>query len=87
MHRWMYGPVARPGFRFDRAFWDRGREPTSATRPNARHQGFPPEWIWVQRAQWGLWALLVKLGAEGDFASPFRALLTRGGLDAATVHR
>ncbi len=76
--RWMHAPVLQPEFEFSRAWWEQGRRFTSPSAKNARHQGFPPEWIWLHRVQWGLWAVLVAIGARGDFSTPFRSWLSRG---------
>jgi hypothetical protein len=35
--------------------------------PNLRRIAILPAWIWLQRLQWGLHAVLVRLSAEGDF--------------------
>jgi predicted unusual protein kinase regulating ubiquinone biosynthesis (AarF/ABC1/UbiB family) len=75
MYRWMYEPLWKPHFAFHRAWWLQGRRFTSPSAKNGRHQGFPPEWIWIMRLHWGLWALLVSFEAEGDFGTPFRAFL------------
>lgn len=73
--RWLYAPVASPRFELSDTWWHAGQAYTRPTAKNARHQGVPPEWIWLQRVQWGLWAVLKRLGARADLATPFRALL------------
>lgn len=74
-YAWLYAPVAKPGFDFADAWWAEGQRFSRPSAKNARHQGFPPEWIWLQRVQWGLWAVLRRLGVRADLARPFRALL------------
>jgi predicted unusual protein kinase regulating ubiquinone biosynthesis (AarF/ABC1/UbiB family) len=75
LYHWMFEPLCHHPFEFTRAWWHRGRAFSSPSAPNQRHLGFPPEWIWLLRAHWGLWAVLVKLGARGDFATPFQSWL------------
>jgi predicted unusual protein kinase regulating ubiquinone biosynthesis (AarF/ABC1/UbiB family) len=73
-YRWMFEPLWREGFRFTRQWWLEGRQYTKPTAPNARHQGMPPEWIWLQRVVWGLWAVLLKLDGVADFRSQWLQL-------------
>lgn len=87
LYRWLHEPLLRPGFELTREWWLRGRVYTSPKAKNGRHQGFPPEWIWLQRAQWGLWAVLVKLGARGDFATSYRELVGERRADAESLLR
>ena len=35
----------------------------------------PPPWIWLARMQFGLHAVLARMGAEGDFAGVLRDAL------------
>jgi hypothetical protein len=42
---------------------------------NLRLLAIPPQWIWLQRLQWGLHAVLARLEAEGPFSEVFRDAL------------
>lgn len=72
---WMFAPYLTTSFRFERAWWESGLRFTRPGHPNARHLGFPPSWLWLQRTVLGLHSVLMKLDAEGDFASIVRAEL------------
>ena len=85
MYCWLYQPMRQPHFRFDRQWWHAGREFYSPTAKNARYQGMPPAWLWLQRVHWGLSAVLVKLEAEGNFAALYRSALMRGERAAAAA--
>lgn len=75
---WLYAPLSTPRFAFTRTWWEAGRRFTSPRMTNSRHWGMPPQWLWIQRVQWGLWALMTKLRAEGEFAAPYRSWLQDG---------
>lgn len=77
---WQHEPLRSANFTFTRAWWERGRQFSRPTAPNARHQGVPPAWIWVLRTQFGLWALLTRLQASGEFATPFGRWLDEGSI-------
>ena len=83
MMGWMYDPYRVERFRFERGWWERGLvNYTRPTNRNLRHQGLPPHWIWLQRAQFGLHAVLLKLEVEVALREPFLALLERPFSDA-----
>ncbi len=73
--RWLYAPWLTPRFTFARGWLRRGMEWTGPTASNARHMALSPEWLWLLRIEAGLHAVLVKLGAEGDFRSAFHDAL------------
>ena len=73
--RQQWEPYRAPGFRFTPEYMKRAVDFTRPGNPNLRRLAIPPPWIWLQRLQWGLHAVLVRLRAEGDFATPMRALL------------
>ncbi len=75
LYTWLFEPVRTPRFAFDTEWWSRGQSFTRPTAKNARHQGFPPEWIWLQRVQWGLWAVLKCIGGRADLTARFRAMV------------
>jgi predicted unusual protein kinase regulating ubiquinone biosynthesis (AarF/ABC1/UbiB family) len=68
-HQW--APYLEPRFHFTFEYLRRGMEFSRPGNPNLRRLAIPPPWIWQQRLQWGLHAVLARLDAEG----PFRDLL------------
>ncbi len=68
-------PYRSQPYRFTPEFLKKSFEFARATQPNARKMAVPPQWIWQQRLQTGLHAILIRLRAEGDFATPFRQAL------------
>jgi len=97
MYRWSFAPYLSRRFRFDEAWWRQGRAYSGPSNANLRHLAMPPAWIWLQRIQFGLHAVLVRLGVEGELRDVFRGTLelplSRGGVypllscdHAAPVH-
>jgi predicted unusual protein kinase regulating ubiquinone biosynthesis (AarF/ABC1/UbiB family) len=72
-HQWEPYRVRR--FRFTPEYLARGMEFSRPSNPNLRRLAIPPPWIWIQRLQWGLHAVLVRLGAEGAFSEALRPWL------------
>jgi predicted unusual protein kinase regulating ubiquinone biosynthesis (AarF/ABC1/UbiB family) len=63
-----YAPYRVPHFRFDFEYVKRAGEFGHPSNPNLRRLAIPPAWIWIQRLQFGLHAVLARLEAEGNFA-------------------
>ncbi|MEQ9502180.1 MAG: AarF/ABC1/UbiB kinase family protein [Deltaproteobacteria bacterium] len=84
-YAWQFEPVRTPRFAFTDTWWARGQAFTKPTAKNARHMGFPPEWIWLSRVQWGLWAVLKRIGGRADLAATFARMLEEH--DAESLHR
>lgn len=72
---YLYEPMTRSPFRFTSAYVQRSWELLIAKNPNARFTELKPEWVMVNRLQWGLYSLLARMDVESDFASVFRAQL------------
>ncbi|MCA9670703.1 MAG: AarF/ABC1/UbiB kinase family protein [Myxococcales bacterium] len=68
MMKHLYRPLLAPRFAFTREYLREGYQYNGPRSPNARTLSIPPAYVWVARLQWGLWALLARLGAEGRFA-------------------
>jgi predicted unusual protein kinase regulating ubiquinone biosynthesis (AarF/ABC1/UbiB family) len=75
-HQWE--PYRAEHFRFTPEYLDRGRQFSRPSNANLRRIAIPPAWIWLQRLQWGLHAVLVRLSAEGDFNATIRPWLEGG---------
>lgn len=76
----LYRPLLAPRFRFSSDYVRQGHAFNGPSNPNARAMSIPPAYVWVMRLQWGLWSILGKLEAEGDF----RPVLDRA-LDAPII--
>lgn len=70
--RYQYAPYLSSNFRFTTAYIQEGAKFSGPSNANSRHLAIPPQWIWLQRLQWGLHAVLARLGAEGDFGTVLR---------------
>lgn len=70
-----YAPYRAPRFRFTREYLAAGTRHTGPHNPNLRKLAIPPAWIWMQRAIWGLHAVLVRLEAEAAFGDVLREAL------------
>ena len=73
--QYLYEPMTSPKFRYERGYTARMFELMPKTSPNMWRMNIPPEWVLVQRLQWGMNGILARLEAEGDFGSRFRAAL------------
>ena len=67
----MYRPMHGRHFRFTREFAADAIRKAKFDNPNLRRTAIPPEWVLLNRLQWGLFSVLGRLNAEGDFATPF----------------
>tara|TARA_B100000609_G_scaffold194410_1_gene186944 strand:+ start:23663 stop:24955 length:1293 start_codon:yes stop_codon:yes gene_type:complete len=76
MLRHMSKPYTVKHFRFTSDYIKRGMEYNQPSNTNMLYLAIPPEWIWWQRLQWGLHAVLMRLDAEGDFQTLFRDILS-----------
>lgn len=75
MLRHLYAPFIQDRFRFSTDFIREGMEFNMPGNPNLLRLRIPPPWIWLQRLQWGLHAVLARMEAEGSFRDVFRAAL------------
>lgn len=73
--RHQYAPYSTATFRFTPDYIQEGMEFNRPSNPNLRKLAIPPAWIWLQRLQWGLHAVLARLQAEGPFADVYREAL------------
>lgn len=68
MLRHQYAPYLGGVFTFSPAYVREAMEFSGPGNPNLRRLRIPPQWIWFQRLQWGMHAVLARLGAQGDFS-------------------
>jgi predicted unusual protein kinase regulating ubiquinone biosynthesis (AarF/ABC1/UbiB family) len=75
--RHQYAPYSSARFRFTPEYLRVGMDFSKPDNPNLRRLAIAPPWIWQQRLQWGLHAVLVRLGAEGPFREVMLEALER----------
>lgn len=71
MRHHLYRPYLEPGFRFDGEFVRKSFGVLMFDNPNRFRIAMPPEWLFLNRLQWGLNAVLAQLHATG----PWRELV------------
>ena len=67
--RFMYRPFLEPGFRFTPEFVAETFGSLMFDNPNRFKIAMPPEWLFLNRLQWGLYAVLAQLGATGRWGA------------------
>jgi predicted unusual protein kinase regulating ubiquinone biosynthesis (AarF/ABC1/UbiB family) len=73
--RAMYRPFLEPGFRFDAAFVASTFGTMMFDNPNRFRLAMPPAWLFLNRLQWGLYAVLAQLGAGAPWREMIEELL------------
>lgn len=71
-----YEPYLSSRFVFAPDFIKKWAAFSKSANPNLRRLAIPPQWIWLERLQFGLHAVLARLGAEGNFGELLRASLS-----------
>ena len=71
--QYVYRPMSEPGFRFSMDYVQGSFGPMVFDNPNRLRIAMPPEWLFLNRLQWGLNAVLASLGASGPWPAIFRA--------------
>jgi len=69
--KYLYAPMREPGFRFTPAFVEQSIQLFVWQNPNLLRTRLPPEWLLLQRLQWGLYGVIGQLDVRGDFSGPF----------------
>jgi predicted unusual protein kinase regulating ubiquinone biosynthesis (AarF/ABC1/UbiB family) len=59
----LYRPMRDPTFRFTGAFVRETYDALMFKNPNKLRMGMPAEWLFLNRLQWGIFAILAELGA------------------------
>ena len=68
---YLYEPMVTEGFRFTQAYVGRTWDVLLWDNPNLRRIRLGPEWLLIQRLQWGLYSVLALLEAQGRFDQSF----------------
>lgn len=69
----LYLPLKTPGFRFTDEYVQNSYGLQVFDNPNKMRLRMGPEWLLLNRLQWGLYAILAKLDAAGDWPALFRS--------------
>jgi predicted unusual protein kinase regulating ubiquinone biosynthesis (AarF/ABC1/UbiB family) len=73
--RIVYRPYLEPGFRYDADYVRGSYGLLMFDNPNRRRIAMPPEWLFLNRLQWGLNAVLAQLGCTGPWGEMIRELI------------
>jgi len=73
--RFLYTPYLEPGFRYTPEFVAKSFGVLMFDNPNKLKIAMPPEWLFLNRLQWGLNAVLAQLGATGPWREIVEQLL------------
>ncbi|MGB1012965.1 MAG: ABC1 kinase family protein [Nannocystaceae bacterium] len=77
MYCHLLAPYREPDFVFTKDYLRKGMDFGNPRNPNLRKIAIDPQWIWIQRLQWGLHAVLHKLGGRADFGGILASCLNR----------
>ena len=69
----LYRPMRDPTFRFTRDFVRETYDALMFKNPNKLRIAMPPEWLFLNRLQWGIFAILADLGAGPGIHAIWRA--------------
>ena len=73
--RSLYRPFLEPGFGFTPSFVTESFSVQMFDNPNRMKLAMPAEWLFLNRLQWGLFAVLAQLGARAPWGDIFREQL------------
>jgi predicted unusual protein kinase regulating ubiquinone biosynthesis (AarF/ABC1/UbiB family) len=73
--RFLYTPFLEPGFRYDPEHVRKTFGVLMFDNPNRMRLAMPPEWLFLNRLQWGLNAVLAQLAATGPWREIIDELL------------
>jgi predicted unusual protein kinase regulating ubiquinone biosynthesis (AarF/ABC1/UbiB family) len=80
--RFLYRPYLEPDFRYDARFVADSFGVLMFDNPNRFRIAMPPAWLFLNRLQWGLNAVLAQLGASGPWRAAIEDILAMP-IDAA----
>lgn len=70
--RFLYRPFLEKDFRFEPEYIGKSYDVLMFQNPNKMRMGNPPEWLFLNRLQWGLFAVLTELRAKGPWGELWR---------------
>ena len=75
----LYRPIlAGDGFRFSRDYIDEMNKALVYKNKNRRYLNLPPDWLFANRLQWGLYAVLAHLNVTVNYGDMYREALAMG---------
>lgn len=82
--QYIYRPYTEPGFRYTPEYVTQSYDLLIFNNPNRNRSGMPPQWLFLNRLQWGLNAILAQLNAAGPFVEIWHEV-TRAALQPVRV--
>jgi len=82
--RFLYRPFLEKDFRFEPEYIGKSYDILMFQNPNKMRMGNPPEWLFLNRLQWGLFAVLTELRAKGPWGDLWREFV-EGGTDPVAI--
>ena len=73
--QYIYRPYTEPGFRYTPEYVRQSYDLLIFDNPNRNRTGMPPHWLFLNRLQWGLNAILAQLNAAGPFGDIWREVI------------
>jgi predicted unusual protein kinase regulating ubiquinone biosynthesis (AarF/ABC1/UbiB family) len=73
--KYLYRPYLEPGFRYSHEYVRESYKVMIFKNANRQTLAMPGEWLFLNRLQWGLNAVLAHLGAGGPYPETWRAIL------------
>jgi predicted unusual protein kinase regulating ubiquinone biosynthesis (AarF/ABC1/UbiB family) len=81
---YLYKPfLSKTPFTYTDAYVQDSYDLLVGKNPNATRTGMPPEWLFVNRMQWGMNSVLASLGATAPWGAIFRAAIESPPIDQA----
>jgi predicted unusual protein kinase regulating ubiquinone biosynthesis (AarF/ABC1/UbiB family) len=70
--QYLHRPMTQSRFTYSPAYAAEAHDILIWNNPDIRCMMMPPEWLFINRLQWGMNSVLAQLGAEGDFGAIMR---------------
>jgi predicted unusual protein kinase regulating ubiquinone biosynthesis (AarF/ABC1/UbiB family) len=70
--RYLHRPMMEQHFTYTAEYAAEAHDVLIWNNPDVRRMTMPPEWLFINRLQWGMNSVFVQLGAEGDFGAIMR---------------
>ncbi len=74
--QYIYRPYTQPSFRYTTEYVEQSYDLLIFSNPNRNRSGMPPQWLFLNRLQWGLNAILAQLGALAPWGDIWREQIT-----------
>ncbi len=74
--QYIYRPYTQLEFRYTNEYVEQSYDLLIFDNPNRNRSGMPPQWLFLNRLQWGLNAILAQLGAQAPWGEIWREQIT-----------